>query len=242
MQVSDELVIYPRHLLGPAHVTCVTLALMQQDAFDHADLLSLACQGHQTVIRIVAVAGEHTLHPLRSSCLDVVVDRVTHKRLDMTSADSHSDHAHAHVLRQPCHHLTTKIIHWSKACILAAKWRRGSIPLPHLTSQLVVVDGSHHLESRIHTREILRFYLGVALHIALPEAEEDIKVRIRSRFHAPGQEPQCQQQQAKMAEIRNDVHVYYRFSFYYCKSKVKCPNRLYDMYHIVVETVSYIKT
>ena len=242
VQVSDELVVDPRHLLGPAQVTCVALALMEQDAFDHADLLSLACQGHQAVVRIVAVAGEHPFHPLRCTCLDIVVDRVTHKRLDMTTADSHGDHTHAHVLRQSCHHLTTEIIYGSKTGILAAKWRRCRIPLPYLAPQPVVVDSSHHLESRIHTREILWFYLCVALHIALSEAEEDIEVGIRGRFHAPWQKPQRQCQEAEMAEIRNDVHLYYRFSFSICKDRANWQNLLYDMYHILVETVSYIKT
>ena len=83
---------------------------MKQNAFDDTRLLSFTCQGDKAVVGVVAIAGKHALHPLWSARLDIVVDRVAHKRLDMAATDSYDDHADLDILRQSRYHLTTEIV------------------------------------------------------------------------------------------------------------------------------------
>ena len=99
LQVAAEVIIHLLHHTCPLRITGVRLTLMHQDTLDDTVLLSLLGQRDQTLVWIVVVGGEHTLHPTRGFCLHVVVDAVGQETLDVDTADGNVDHTDLDFLR-----------------------------------------------------------------------------------------------------------------------------------------------
>ena len=179
MQVGNQLVVDECHLLSPPCVAGVALALVQEYSLYDTISLRFLRQCQESLVGIVAITFEHPLHPLRCPRSHIVVDRVLHKRLYLTTAYSHRDNAHPDAVGQVGNHRPAKIVDGRQAGILTAERRHGSVPLSHPATELMVVDGCHHSEPRVNPRKVLRLYLGIALHIRLSETEEDIEIGIR---------------------------------------------------------------
>ena len=100
LQVAAEVIIHLLHHTSPLRVAGVRLTLMHQDTLDDTVLLSLLGQRDQTLVWIVVVGSEHTLHPTRGLRLYIVVDAVGQETLDVDTADGDVDHTDLDVLRQ----------------------------------------------------------------------------------------------------------------------------------------------
>ncbi|GAB4033440.1 hypothetical protein GCM10028809_35350 [Spirosoma gilvum] len=98
------------------------------------------------------------------------------EQLDFTAAHRHIDDAHPDLFGQIRNQLTAKVIGGRKASSAAAQGWNGGIPLAHFPVQGRTVDGFQYLKSAVHIDRILRLYFGIAFHVRLAEAKEDVKV------------------------------------------------------------------
>ena len=105
LQVATEVL---RHHTSPLGVTSIGLALVHQDTLDDTILLGLLGQLHQTLIGVVVVSGQHTLHPTWSLLLSILFDAIRQETLDINTTDSHMDDANSDVIGCRSHHRATK--------------------------------------------------------------------------------------------------------------------------------------
>ena len=178
-QVAEQMVIDVLHLLPPLRVSRVRLALMHQDAFDDAILLSLLRQSNERLVGIIVVVGEYARHPC-GNLLQVALDAIGHETFYLDAANSHMNNANLNVLRQRSHKSTAKPISRRQARIGTAKRSRSLAPLAFLTSSFCVVHSRHQQEARAWAGDIHSFRSSCAFHIRLSKAKEDVEVRVRS--------------------------------------------------------------
>ena len=76
------------------------------------------------------------------------------------------------------HHRAAEVVNGRESGVLPAEWRQGRVPLPLLAPETDIIDGCHHSEARINAREVFGLNLGIAFHVGLAKAEEDVKVGI----------------------------------------------------------------
>ena len=86
--------------------------------------------------------------------------------------------AHFVAFRQVLQQRAAEIIDRRQTGILAAQRRQGLVPLAHLAGLVGEIDGGEIQEIVGHPDGILRLDAGVALHIRLPEAEEDMEILV----------------------------------------------------------------
>ena len=126
----------------------------------------------------MAVVGrQHGLHPLRR-LLRILVDAVRQETVDADAADGDMHDAHLMAFRQVFQQGAAEIIDRSQTGILAAQRRQGLVPLAHLAGLVGEVDGGEVQEIVGHPDGILRLDARVALHIRLPEAEENMEILV----------------------------------------------------------------
>ena len=126
----------------------------------------------------MAVIGrQHGLHPLRRR-LRILVDPVRQEAVDADAADGDMHDAHLVAFRQILQQGAAEIIDRRQSGILAAQRRQGLVPLAHLAGLVGEIDGGEIQEIVGHPDGILRLDAGVALHIRLPEAEEDMEILV----------------------------------------------------------------
>jgi len=178
LQVAEQAVVHLLHLGGPFRVAGVRLALVHQDALDHAVFLGLLAQSDQPLIGIVAVGLEHALHPVGGLVLGIVGNLVGHEAFDLDAADGHGNHAHTDVGGQTGCQCAPEIIDGCQAIVAAAERRKGLVPFAHLPAATVVVDGGHHLEAVAYTLQVLGLRAGGSLHVRLAETEENVEVGV----------------------------------------------------------------
>ena len=126
----------------------------------------------------MAVIGrQHGLHPLRGR-LRVLVDAVRQEAVDADAADGDVHDAHLVAFREVLQQGTAEIIDRGESGILAAQRRQGLVPLAHLAGLVGEIDGGEVQEIVGHPDGILRLDAGIALHIRLPEAEENMEILV----------------------------------------------------------------
>ena len=170
VEVAAKVVVNLLHLLCPIRVTRIGFALMHQDSFDNAVLLSLFRQRNQPFVGIVIVCLEDSLHPTWSFVLEVIAHLVLHEALDLDASHSHMNDANLNVVGQRSHQSTAEPIGRSQSGIGSAEWRNCLAPFAHLATPLSVVHSRHQHESRSWTFQVLSLWLGGSLHVRLSEA------------------------------------------------------------------------
>ncbi len=187
LQVATEVIIHLLHHTSPLRIARIGLTLMHQDTLDDTILLSLLGQRDQTLIRVVVVGFEHSLHPLRR-LLHIALDAIGQKSLDIDTTDGHMDNTNLDVLRQRSHHRTSKPVGRSQTRIGTAQRSRSLAPLTHLPALLREVHCGHQQETRTRALQILSLRTGCTLHVRLAETQEDIEIRVYSRLHLQGRQ------------------------------------------------------
>ena len=191
LQVATQVLIYLLHHASPLGVTGIGLALMHQDTLDDTILLGFLCQFHKTFVGVIVVGGQHTLHPAWSLFLDVVRDAVGQETLDVDTANGNVDDTNLDIIGQRGHEGTAEPVGRGQTSILTAQGSRSLAPLALLTGfpnivtfrnatipWLCIVHGWHQQEAGTGAGIIDSLGTGVALHIRLSEAEEDVEVRV----------------------------------------------------------------
>ena len=100
LQVTAKVLIHLLHHAGPLRVASISLALVHQNTLDDTIFLGLLGQFHQTLVGIVVVGGQHTLHPARSLLLGIFLDAVGQEALDVDTTNSHMDNTNLDVVGQ----------------------------------------------------------------------------------------------------------------------------------------------
>ncbi len=178
VEVTQDIVIDALELHRPVLLAGVGLALVHQDALDHAVLLRLFGERDQAAVGIVVIGGEHPLHPSGGAVLHVIVDAVRQEGLDVAAADGDVDDAHLDIVRKVLHQRPAEVVGGREAGAGTAERRDGGVPLALLAPHLGEIDGRHHLEAVAHALEVLRLNAGVALHVGLSEAEVDVEIGV----------------------------------------------------------------
>ena len=179
LQVAKQMVIYVLHLLSPLGIARVRLALMHQNALNNAIILSLLCQSDERLVGVIVVIGEYARHPARN-LLQVALDTIGHETFNLNASYGHMNHTNFDVLGQGSHKSTTKPIGWRQTRIGTAKRSNSFAPLALLATTLSIVHSRHQEESRSRTGDILLLRFRCTFHIRLPEAKEDVEIRIWS--------------------------------------------------------------
>ena len=86
--------------------------------------------------------------------------------------------AHFVAFRQVLQQRAAEIIDRGQTGILAAQRRQGLVPLAHLAGLVGEIDGRQVQEVVGDPDGILRLDAGVALHVRLPETEEDMEILV----------------------------------------------------------------
>ena len=182
-QITKHVLIDFLHHTRPLLVTIVRLSLMQQDTLDHTYLLSLLRHLDNTAVRIFAVVIPGNLSPPFVIVLFVfLLIQVLVEHLNRAATHGNSDHTDL-LVRQLLHHCAAEIVSRAKLTNRADNRTLGFIPVAQLPLRTIEVTRSQHLEPVVHIPHILRFPLGVTLHVRLSEAYIDIKVRIHLCLH-----------------------------------------------------------
>ena len=176
VQVFHKVVVNRFNHTQPLFLTSVGLALVQQNAFNHATLF-LCDFSHinKTLIGVVVVCGEHSNHPL-GTFFAISGNAVFHKCLDIATANGNVYHADTYVFGQVLNHCATKVVDRCKASVFAAERRNSRVHFAHFAAHFRKIDGGHHLEARIDILTVNLLNLGVALHIRLSEAEINLQL------------------------------------------------------------------
>ena len=142
---------------------------MHQDTLNHTILLSFLGQCHQSLIWIIVIGFQHTLHPSRCFGLHIIVDAISQETLDINTANSHVNHTNLDILGQRLHHRTTEPVGRSQTRIGTTERRDGFIPFTHLTGRKFIGSGivhsRHPQESWSRTLQILSLRFSGTLHV-----------------------------------------------------------------------------
>ena len=177
LQVTAKVVIHLLHHSRPLGVTGVRLTLMHQDALDDTILLCLLGQCDQTLVGIVVISLQHSLHPSWSP-FHITLDAIGKETFDVDTTNGHMDNANLDVLGQGLHHRTTKPVGRSQSRIRTAQGSNSLTPFAHLTATLRVVNGRHQQETRTRTLQILSLRFGSTFHVRLSETQEDVEILV----------------------------------------------------------------
>ena len=164
VKVGEEALIHLLHLHGPVLLCGVGLALMEQDAFDDAILLSLLCQFDETRIRVVVVVFGHVFHPSRL-LVEILPEMVFVEEVDAASADGDVDDADADAVRRAADHGATEVVGWSQSGIRTTEWRHGAVPFASFPSQLFAVHRSHGEKPLADAFAVLWLDACISLHV-----------------------------------------------------------------------------
>ena len=85
LQVATEVLVHLLHHASPLGIAGIGLALMHQDTLDDTILLGFLGQSDQTLIGVIVVSSQHTLHPLWSLVLGIVFNTVGQEAFDPCS-------------------------------------------------------------------------------------------------------------------------------------------------------------
>ena len=177
-EVGEKLFIDGLDLGGPLRVAGVGFALMQEYAGDYAVLLREAGDLDETVIRTVAVALEHALHPVGSHIAGIGFLLILHEALDLDAADGDIDDADAVIVREILEQGAPEIVCRGESVAVAAERRKRLVPLPLDAAAVLEVIGGHREIALAHSDGVLGLRPGCALHIGLAETEEDVEIGV----------------------------------------------------------------
>ena len=97
-KVAKHTIIYFLYFVCPFGVACVRFTLMHQYSLDDAIVLRFLCQIDDTLIRIVVVCFQHSLHPSWSG-FNIVVNLFRHESFNLDTANCNMNNANANVFR-----------------------------------------------------------------------------------------------------------------------------------------------
>ena len=177
VQVLDQVVVDGLHLRGPLLVAGVRLPLVQQDALDDARLLGQLPHLDQVRVGVPAVLLDDAGHPPRGRLGVRLVVRLV-EQLDLAPGDRDVHDAHLDVLREVGDHRPAEVVGRAQAGRAPAQGGDGRVPVALLPVELREVDRGQDLEA-LDLGLVLLLDPREALHVGLPEAEEDVELRVR---------------------------------------------------------------
>ena len=184
LKVATKGIIHLLNLLCPIGIARIRLTLMHQDSLDDTIFLGLLGQRHQSLVWIVVVSLEHSLHPTGSLVLHIVGNLRRHEALNLDAADGYMDDTNLDVLWKRSHKGTAKPVGRRQTSVWTTKGCRSLAPLAHLTAFVGEIDSRHEQETRAWAFQILSFRTGISLHVRLTKTEEDVEIRIYRRLHS----------------------------------------------------------
>ena len=165
LEVATKVIVNLLNHTSPLWVTSICLALMHQDTLNYAILLSLLSQSYQTLIWVVVISCKHTLHPVRSLGLYIVINAVGQESLDIDTTDSDVNYTNLNIFGQRSYEGTTEPVGRSKTSVRTAQRSRSLAPLTHLSALFWEVYSWHKQEAWARACQILSLRTGISLHI-----------------------------------------------------------------------------
>ena len=177
VEILEEIFVDALDLARPGFIIRIGFALMQEDTGNHSVLLGLPGEIDHIVVRIASVDLHDVLQPVRTG-LAVFLSPVLHECIYLAACHGNVDDTHSVSLREVLKQGTAEIVGRGKTGVLAAERRDGRIPVALRTVHAGEIHRGHHQVIGADALTVLVLDAGVALHVGLADADEDVEILV----------------------------------------------------------------